>query len=53
MIITLFTNGTLITPKIATFLEEYPPFEVEITLYGITKKPMKRLLVLKIPLKNV
>lgn len=38
LIITLFTNGTLITPEIANYLKEWPPFSVEITLYGITKE---------------
>ncbi|MBI4621090.1 MAG: radical SAM protein [Desulfobacterales bacterium] len=37
-IISLFTNGTLITPKIADYLAEWQPFVVEITLYGITKE---------------
>lgn len=37
LIISLFTNGTLITPHIADYLQEVPPFSVEITLYGITK----------------
>lgn len=35
-IITLFTNGTLITPEIANYLKEWPPVKVEITLYGVT-----------------
>ena len=34
-LVTLFTNGTLITPAIADYLKEYPPFRVEISLYGI------------------
>ena len=34
--ITLFTNGTLITPEIADFLAELPPFATEITLYGMS-----------------
>ena len=38
LMISLFTNGTLITPKIANYLKEWPPFSVEITLYGISKK---------------
>lgn len=37
LIITLFTNGTLITPELADFLQDYPPFLVEITVYGRTK----------------
>lgn len=37
LIITLFTNGTLITPELADFLQDYPPFAVSITVYGRTK----------------
>jgi radical SAM protein with 4Fe4S-binding SPASM domain len=37
-LITLFTNGTLITPRIADYLVEYRPFSIEITLYGATAK---------------
>ena len=36
LIITLFTNGTLITPYIADYLKEYSPFAIEISLYGVT-----------------
>jgi radical SAM protein with 4Fe4S-binding SPASM domain len=42
-LITLFTNGTLITPKIADFLMEYRPFAIEITLYGATKRTYEAL----------
>lgn len=42
-IISLFTNGTLLTPKIADYLAEWLPFRVEITLYGITKKTYERV----------
>jgi len=38
LLITLFTNGTLITPQIADHLREWQPFSVEISLYGITKE---------------
>ncbi len=37
LLITLFTNGCLVTPDIADFLAEYPPFSVEITLYGASE----------------
>ncbi len=37
-LITLFTNGTMITERIADFLAEYRPFAIEITLYGATRK---------------
>ncbi|MEA3432199.1 MAG: radical SAM protein [candidate division WOR-3 bacterium] len=43
LIITLFTNGTLITPEIADYLKEWPPFSIEITLYGITKETYERV----------
>ena len=37
LIVTLFTNGTLIAPDIADYLAQFPPFSIEITLYGNTK----------------
>src|SRR5204862_5341497 len=37
-LITLFTNGILVNEKIAHYLREYPPFAIEITLYGRTKE---------------
>jgi radical SAM protein with 4Fe4S-binding SPASM domain len=36
LLVTLFTNGTLITPEMADRLQEWRPFVVEITLYGAT-----------------
>lgn len=36
-LITLFTNGTLISPSIADMLSEWRPFAIEITLYGATR----------------
>lgn len=42
-LVTLFTNGTLITERIADFLLEYPPFDIEITLYGRTKATYESL----------
>jgi len=41
--ITLFTNGTLITPAIADTLVEWRPFAIEITLYGRTRETYERL----------
>jgi radical SAM protein with 4Fe4S-binding SPASM domain len=38
MLITLFTNGTTITQRIADHLAEWKPFSLEITLYGRTKR---------------
>jgi len=42
-LITLFTNGILINERIADLLLEYPPFAIEITLYGRTKKTYEAL----------
>lgn len=42
-LVTLFTNGTMITERIADFLVEYPPFAIEITLYGRTKATYEAL----------
>jgi radical SAM protein with 4Fe4S-binding SPASM domain len=38
MLVTLFSNGTLITPQIADLFSEYRPRLVEITQYGATKE---------------
>ena len=43
MLITLFTNGTLITPEIADYLVQYRPFVIEITLYGNTQETYERV----------
>ena len=42
-IITLFTNGTLITPRIADYWAEWRPFSIEITLYGRTRETYEAL----------
>lgn len=36
LLISLFTNGTLVTDQIAAQLAEYPPFTIEVSLYGAT-----------------
>ena len=43
LLITLFTNGVLITPQIADELMEWRPFSIEITLYGRTRETYERL----------
>lgn len=42
-LITLFTNGTLINEAIADYLVEWPPFSIEITLYGRTRETYEAL----------
>ncbi len=42
-LVTLFTNGTIITEQIADYLAEWPPFAIEITLYGRTRETYEAL----------
>ncbi len=42
-LITLFTNGTLIGERTADYLRQWPPFAIEITLYGRTKETYEAL----------
>jgi radical SAM protein with 4Fe4S-binding SPASM domain len=37
-IITIFTNAVLLNEKIAKYLRRFPPFCIEVTLNGVTKK---------------
>jgi len=43
LLISLFTNATLITPEIADYLVDRPPFSIEITLYGRTRQTYERV----------
>lgn len=43
LLITLFTNGTMLTPEMADFLAEYRPFNLEITLYGYTQETYEKV----------
>ncbi len=42
-IITLFTNGTLMTEAIADHLAEWRPFSTQVTLYGATQQTYERV----------
>jgi radical SAM protein with 4Fe4S-binding SPASM domain len=42
-LISLFTNGTLLTPEIADHLAAWPPYEVEISLYGFSRETYERI----------
>lgn len=42
-LITLFTNGTLISKEIADYLQQYPPFMIDITLNGITEETYEKI----------
>lgn len=41
--ITLFTNATLVTERVADFFAAHPPFTIEVTLYGRTKATYESL----------
>lgn len=43
LLITLFTNATLVTPDIADYLVKWRPFSIEITLYGHTRETYERV----------
>jgi radical SAM protein with 4Fe4S-binding SPASM domain len=43
LLVTLFTNATLVTPAVADLLAEWPPFVVEVTLYGATAATYERV----------
>lgn len=36
LLVTVFSNGTLVDERIADLLAEYPPFGIEFTLYGMS-----------------
>lgn len=42
-VITLYTNATLVTPKIMDTLRKYPPHKIGITIYGASEETYKRV----------
>lgn len=46
-ILTLFTNATLIDEKMADFLYENPPFNIEVSVYGATEETYERVSLVK------
>jgi len=43
MLVTVFTNGTLIDERIAALWRELPPYLVEISLYGLTREVYEKV----------
>jgi radical SAM protein with 4Fe4S-binding SPASM domain len=43
LLVTLFTNGTLITDRILDLFKELPPLNVEISLYGATAETYEKI----------
>jgi len=42
-LITVFTNGSMITSEIVKCFSEFPPFNIEITIYGATEETYERI----------
>ncbi|MCM8771165.1 MAG: radical SAM protein, partial [Candidatus Omnitrophica bacterium] len=42
-IITIFTNATLINHRIASLMADWPPYRIEVTLYGASKKVYEKI----------
>ena len=42
-LLTIFTNGTLITPKIADHLKAYPPSMIEVSFHGLTRQSFDQI----------
>jgi radical SAM protein with 4Fe4S-binding SPASM domain len=43
LLVTIFTNGTLVTERIADLFAEHRPDKVEISLYGMTRETYERV----------
>jgi radical SAM protein with 4Fe4S-binding SPASM domain len=43
LLITIFTNGTLIDREMADFLANYPPYFIDITIFGATEETYERV----------
>jgi len=43
LLITIFTNGTLVTSDIADYLARFPPFSIEVSIYGRTKETFESI----------
>jgi len=43
LLVSVFTNATLITKKHAEFFKSYPPRDIEVTVYGVTKDTYERV----------
>jgi radical SAM protein with 4Fe4S-binding SPASM domain len=43
LLVTLFTNATLLSPEVADYLAEWRPYSVEISLYGRSRETYERV----------
>jgi MoaA/NifB/PqqE/SkfB family radical SAM enzyme len=47
LLITLFTNASLIDDSIISLFKKYPPYDIEVSLYGFSEKTYSRITGLK------
>lgn len=47
LLVTVFTNGTLIDGEIAALFRELPPYLIEISLYGLTRETYEKVVAVK------
>lgn len=43
LLISVFTNACLITKEYAEFFKKYPPRDIEVTVYGVTKETYEKI----------
>lgn len=43
LLVTVYTNGTVITPALADFFRRYPPRDLYLTVYGATEETYERV----------
>ena len=43
LLVSVFTNATLVTPGHVDLLRKYPPRDVEVTVYGVTRETYERV----------
>ena len=43
LLVSVFTNSTLINPKHIALFKKYPPRDIELTIYGVTKETYERV----------
>ncbi len=43
LLVSLFTNATLVTKEHVRFFRKYPPRDVEVTVYGVTRETYERV----------
>jgi radical SAM protein with 4Fe4S-binding SPASM domain len=43
LLVSLYTNATLVDDEHVTFLKRYPPRDIEVTVYGVTRETYERV----------